>query len=166
MAGFIPPSDDVLQSLSSLTGDMGLLDVRQIVYTNVQGFAVRTRGNYYLDEEQLKSENIDLYNLLHGRAYVIDRQNITTVSSSSPITFYIAADKGKGLIIPARSLSIDIKGSDGHYRWTDDGENWTDWITLPDGAIDSYLPQEQDRFAEIQIYVDKVDTKVSLRSSR
>lgn len=152
---------ELMKVLGVLTGD--LLPVRQITTTIVEGKPVIIKGRYFLNEEDLSDL---LKTLLHGRAFVIDKESITETSSSSPVTFYISADKTHGILVPGRSLSINVEGGDAHYRWTDDGEKWTNWVTLPDGATDSYLPQEKNRFAELQVYVDKVGTSISVRVTR
>ena len=152
---------DLMTSLGMLTGD--LLPVRKEEIAVVEGRPVIIKGRYYLNEEDLTD---NLKGLLHGRAFVADKDSISEVSSTAPRTYYISADKARGLLVPGRSLSINVEGEDAHYRWTDDGEKWTNWITLPDGATDSYLPQELNRFAEIQVYVDKAETLVSVRVTR
>lgn len=152
---------DLMKTLGVLTGD--LLPVRQTTIIAVKGRPVIVKGRYFLNEDDLSSL---LKTLLHGRAFVIDKESIASTSSSSPVTYYISADKTHGLLVPGRSLSINIEKGQAHYRWTDDGEKWTNWITLPDGATDSYLPQEKNRFAEIQVYVDKAGTLISLRVTR
>lgn len=151
----------LMKVLGVLTGD--LLPVRKVTTQMVEGSPVVVKGRYFLEEEELSDL---LKTLLHGRAFVINKASISSVSESSPTTYYISADKTHGLLVPGRSLSINAENGDAHYRWTDDGEKWTNWITLPDGATDSYLPQEKNRFAEIQAYVDKAGTLVSIRVTR
>ena len=153
--------DDVLTELSILSGD--ILPVRRISDTVGTDGTISKRGTYYLEEDELPK---NLQPLLHGRAYVQDQVTITNVVSSDPFTFYIAASKTQGLIIPARSMSIKVENSIGHYRWTDDGIKWTGWITLPNGIVHSYLPQEKNRFSEIQVYMDTSGGLVSVRASR
>ncbi|MHA1287249.1 MAG: hypothetical protein ACTSPB_07565 [Candidatus Thorarchaeota archaeon] len=152
---------NLMKVLGVLTGD--LLPVRRTTTTIVEGKPVTVKGRYFLNEDDLSDL---LKTLLHGRAFVIDKESVTETSSSSPVTYYISADKTHGLLVPGRSLSINVEGGNAHYRWTDDGEKWTNWVTLPDGATDSYLPQEMNRFAEIQAYVDKAGTLVSMRVTR
>lgn len=153
-----------LEELGILTDDMDLLPVRRVssIYYNYNG-DLQSTSLYFMEEEDLPDQ---LSILLHGRSFVIDKFNIVETESSNPYTFYVAADKTKGLVIPGRSMSINCELSDMHYRWTDDGIKWTDWITIPDGATDSYLPQELNRFAEIQVYSDRNIGLVSLRLSR
>ncbi len=122
-----------------------------------------TRGTYVMSEEDLPEAYKEL---LHGRAFVIDREQVTETDSSSVRTYYIAADKVQGLIIPARSMVIDIINGDGKYRWTDDGEHFTDWITIESGVSDDYSPQSKNRFAEVQVYMTSGTPLVSIRASR
>lgn len=162
MSGSDPREDeDLIKSLNILTGD--LLPVRRIETKTIEGRRVITKGRYFIEEEDLPEH---LKGLLHGRAYVVDKDVITEVSSATPRTYYISADKTKGVIVPARSLSISSENGTIHYRWTDNGEQFTAWISLPDGAIDSYLQQEEVRFAEIQVYADTPDTLLSIRGTR
>jgi len=154
---------DVLEGLSLLTGDLELLPVRQIVVETVGNQQIRTAGRYYLDEEELPDL---LKSLLHGRVFVVDKETINVIDQSNPVTYYVSADITQGLIIPARSVSIGSEKGTIYYRWTDDGDKFTGWITLPDGAIDSYLQQEEVRFAEIQVYTNIPGTLVSIRGSR
>ena len=158
---------DLMKALGVLTGD--LLPVRRIETTEVAGKRVIQKGRYYLDEEELPGS---LKGLLHGRAFVADKEIISEVSSASPKTYYISADKVNGLIIPGRSMSIGCEAGpsyvsgDAHYRWTDDGERWTGWITLPIGKVFSFLPQEKSRFAEVQVYTDSGNILVSVIVTR
>ena len=122
-----------------------------------------TRGRYILEEEDLPKE---LKQQLHGRAFVIDRDILTATDTNDAVTYYIAGDKGQGLIIPARSLSIDAEGYDIIYRFTDDGEKWTGWITLPKGMTDSSSPLEKSRYAEIQAYSTTSGGIISIRATR
>ena len=168
MDGEAPPEDKALHEVFSvLTGD--LLPVRQTKSIVVKGRKVIVKGRYYLNEEDLPS---NLTELLHGRAYVVDKDLITEVSSASPKTYYISADTANGLIVPGRSMCISADGDstyvsgDAHYRWTDDGEHWTDWISLPVGRVDSYLQAEKTRFAEVQAYTDAGGIKISLIVTR
>lgn len=168
MNGSIPVEDeDLNEAFNILTGD--LLPVRQSEIVVVEGRQVILKGRYYLNEEDLPE---NLKGLLHGRAYVIDKDLITEVSSAAPKTYYIAADKTKGLIIPGRSVSISADGhtsyvsGDAHYRWTDDGEKWTGWVTLPVGRVYSFSPVERARFAEIQAYSDAGGIQISLIVTR
>ena len=159
--------EDLIKSLNILTGD--LLPVRRVTTTIVEGEQVITKGRYYLDEEDLPNH---LKELLHGRAYVVDKDLITEVSSAAPKTYYISADKAKGIIIPGRSMCISADGDltyvsgDAHYRWTDDGERWTEWISLPVGRVYSFLQAEKTRFAEVQAYTDAGGIKISLIVTR
>ncbi len=122
-----------------------------------------TRGIYILNEDDLP----DTYKeLLHGRAYIIDREEVTDTDSGAPGTYYIAADKVQGLIIPSRTLFIKSENSDAHYRWTDNGDKWTDWITLKDGLGHTYFTQELCRFAEVQVYVDEAGCLITIRATR
>lgn len=168
MGGSDPREDEgLIKSLNVLTGD--LLPVRKVTTTLVKGRKVITKGRYYLNEEDLPS---NLTELLHGRAYVVDKDLITEVSSASPKTYYVSADKANGLIVPGRSMCISADGDltyvsgDAHYRWTDDGEHWTDWISLPVGRVYSYLQAEKTRFAEVQAYTDAGGIKISLIVTR
>lgn len=168
MSGEDPLDDEqLIEAFSALTGD--LLPVRRTDTVIVEGRQVIRKGRYYLDEEDLPE---NLKGLLHGRAYVIDKDLITETSSASPKTYYISADKTKGLIIPGRSMSISADGDltyvsgDAHYRWTDDGERWTEWVTLAVGYVYSFSPIEKARFAEIQVYSDAGGIKISLIVTR
>lgn len=168
MGGSDPREDEALiESFNVLTDD--LLPVRKAEIVVVEGKQVIHKGRYYLDEEDLPK---NLKGLLHGRAYVIDKDLITETSSASPKTYYISADKTKGLIIPGRSMSISADGDltyvsgDAHYRWTDDGERWTEWVTLAVGYVYSFSPVEKTRFAEIQVYSDSGGIKISLIVTR
>lgn len=163
MPGFEPIPDDVLLGLGIVTGDDSLLPVRRMDVTKIEGKIVSTSGSYYMDENTLPKQ---LSNLLHGRAYIIDHETISNNSASSPITYYIAANKHKGLIVPGRSLFIEAIETVAHYRWTDDGIKWTEWTTIDNGSWHAYAPDEHCRFAEIQIYVDTINEKVSLRATR
>jgi len=118
-----------------------------------------------LDEDYL-SEQQKL--LLHGRAFVIDWEELIGTSQNNPATYYLTADQVQGLVIPARSLSIENHGpSDVYYRWTDFGEKWTSWITLEDGVHDEYDVAEKLRFGEVQVYSDDVaGTLISIRATR
>lgn len=122
-----------------------------------------TRGTYILNEEDLPETYKEL---LHGRAYVIDREKITESDSGAPRTYYIAADKVQGLVVPARSMFIKTEEGDTHYRWTDSGEKWGAWITLQNGQGHTYFQQELCRFAEVQVYCQVAGTLVSLRATR
>ena len=153
--------EDLMRSLGVLTGD--LLPVRKIETTIIEGQPVTIKGRYFLNEDDIPDY---LKGLLHGRAFAIDKDTISETSAQAPRTYYISADKTHGLLVPGRSASMNAENGDAHYRWTDDGERWTNWITIPDGATDSYLPQEMNRFAEVQVYVDKAGTLISLRVTR
>lgn len=152
-SGFVSPteiSEEVNAQLSALTAQTYILPTI-------------TRGRYISDEEDLPDE---LKQLLHGRAFVIDEDVITAITPNDAVTYYIAGDQVQGLIVPARSLSIDCQIYDIHYRWSDNGEQWTNWITLPAGMTDSTAPIEKNRYAEIQVYADTYGAVVSLRATR
>ena len=159
--------EDLMTSLGILTGD--LLPVRKEEVTVIAGQPVITKGRYYLNEEDLPD---NLKELLHGRAFVADKDAISEVSSAAPRTYYISADKSNGLIVPGRSMAIGSAAGaayvsgEAHYRWTDDGEHWTKWITMPLGKTFSFLPQELVRFAEVQVYTDSGNIEVSLIVTR
>jgi len=122
-----------------------------------------TRGRYILNEEDLPESYKEL---LHGRAYVKDSETITEDSAISPRTYYIAADKVQGLIVPARSMFIEVKNGDIKYRFTDNGEQWTDWISLETGISDDYPPQNKNRFAEVQVYKTSGTPVINIIASR
>lgn len=158
---------DLMTSLGMLTGD--LLPVRKEEITVIEGQPVTIKGRYYLNEDDLTD---NLKGLLHGRAFVADGDTISEVSSTAPRTYYISADKSNGLIVPGRSMAIGsaagaayVSGS-AHFRWTDDGEHWTKWVTMPIGKTFSFLPQELVRFAEVQVYTDSGNIEVSLIVTR
>ena len=158
---------DLMTSLGMLTGD--LLPVRKEEVTVIEGQPVTIKGRYYLNEEDLTDS---LKGLLHGRAFVADGDTISEVESAAPRTYYISADKSNGLIVPGRSMAIGsaagaayVSGS-AHFRWTDDGEHWTKWVTMPIGKTFSFLPQELVRFAEVQVYTDSGNIEVSLIVTR
>lgn len=158
---------DLMTSLELLTGD--LLPVRKVEVSVVEGQPVVVKGRYYLNEDDLTDS---LKSLLHGRAFVADKETISEVSAASPRTYYISADKSNGLIVPGRSMAIGTEAGaayvsgNAHFRWTDDGEHWTKWITMPIGKTFSFLPQEQVRFAEVQIYTDSGNIDASLIVTR
>jgi len=106
--------------------------------------------------------------LLHGRAFVINREELIGSSSNNPVTYYLATDQVQGLVIPARSLYIENHGpSVVNYRWTDFGEKWTAWITLEDGIHDEYDVAEKLRFGEVQVYSqDNSGTLISITATR
>lgn len=149
-AGFISPEEDVEMQLEALT-------VQTYVLPPI------TRGVYILNEDDLPAEKKEL---LHGRAFVIDRENVTETDPNSPRTYYISADQGQGLIVPARALSINAELDTVYYRWSDSGVAWTNWITLFTGVIDNYLAEELNRFAELQVYGASAFGLVSVRASR
>ena len=158
---------DLMKVLGVLTGD--LLPVRQTTTTIVKGRPVILKGRYFLNEDDLTKE---LKALLHGRAFVADKDSVSEVSALSPRTYYISADKSNGLIVPGRSMAIGteagaayVSGS-AHFRWTDNGEHWTEWVTMPIGKTFSFLPDEQVRFAEVQVYTDSGNIDVSLIVTR
>ena len=158
---------DLMTSLGMLTGD--LLPVRKDEVEVIEGQPVITKGRYYLNEDDLTDS---LKGLLHGRAFVADSDTISEVSSAAPRTYYVSADKSNGLIVPGRSMAIGsaagaayVSGN-AHFRWTDDGEHWTKWVTMPIGKTFSFLPQELVRFAEVQVYTDSGNIEVSLIVTR
>jgi len=104
--------------------------------------------------------------LLHGRAYIIDREEIIGTSSNNPVTYYIASDQVQGLVVPARTLSLKSEDSDIHYRWTDNGAQWTNWVTIEERSLHTYSPEEKCRFHEVQVYADENVAKISLRATR
>lgn len=121
-------------------------------------------GAYTMEEDALLD---NLRALLHGRAYVVDRDDVTENTSSQPRQYYVASDTAKGLIIPARSMAVENAGAGlMHYRWTDDGSKWTGWVTLDEGETHSYRTEEKCRFAEIQVYCDTPTSYVSIRATR
>ena len=122
-----------------------------------------TRGTYILNEEDLPESYKEL---LHGRAFIIDREMITESDSGAPKTYYIAADQVQGLIVPARSIFIKSEEGESYYRWTDSGEKWSDWITLQEGQGHAYQIQELCRFAEVQVYADESGALITLRATR
>lgn len=161
-------NDEVLmKSLGVLTGD--LLPVRQTITAEVEGRRVILKGRYFLNEDDLTDE---LKALLHGRAFVVDKDPVLEVSALSPRTYYISADKSNGLIVPGRSMAVGTEAGtayvsgNAHFRWTDNGEHWTKWITMPIGKTFSFLPDEQVRFAEVQVYTDSGNIQVSLIVTR
>ena len=114
--GFVAPGEEIPEELHALT---------------YQAYELPpiTRGTYIMNEEDLP----DLYKeLLHGRAYIIDREEVTETNPTSSKVYYIAADKVQGLIVPGRTLFIKSEISNAYYRYTDDGDNWTNWITIND----------------------------------
>lgn len=156
VSGFIAPGEE-------LPGAEAEAELRALTQQVFELEAI-TKGTYILNEEDLPNKYKEL---LHNRAYVKDLEEITETSSGTPRTFYIAADKAQGLIVPARSISINNSGpSDVYYRWTDDGERWTDWITMEDCITDEYDTVEKCRFAEIQVYSLDVGSVISLRATR
>lgn len=164
MAGFAPIPDDILRSLGTITGDNDLLPVRKMEVTQLEGEIVSTSGSYYMEETNLPRH---LYHLLHGRAYIMDRDPIPNITSSSPKTYYVAANKHKGLIIPGRSLFIESINSKIYYRWTDDGIKWTEWISLSNpGMWHSYDINEKCRFGEIQVYTNIPNSLINVRCTR
>jgi len=140
-------------------------DDTAILSTSVESVYIPLKfGTYLLEEEDLSEED---KRLLHGRAFIIDNEVITAVDSNSPQVYYIAADQVNGLVIPARSISIDNEGpEDLFYRWTDDGEKWTSWVTLSEGETHDYDTYEKCRFAEVQVYAALTGVRVSIRATR
>jgi len=163
MTGFEPAPDDLFESLGVITGDDDLLPVRQIFTFESVG---RTIGSYIMEESELESRFKNLYVLLHGRAYIIDNSEITATSSSNPNTCYIAANKTNGLIIPGRSLFIEALNGEIYYRWTDNGDSWTEWVTLMNNKWHTYETIEKCRFAEVQVYAKEINTRFNLRATR
>lgn len=158
---------DLMKVLGVLTGD--LLPVRQTTTKIIEGRQIILKGRYFLNEDDLTKE---LKALLHGRAFVADKDTVSEVSALSPRTYYISADKSNGLIVPGRSMAIGseagaayVSGS-AHFRWTDNGEHWTEWVTMPIGKTFSFLPDEQVRFAEVQVYTDSGNIDISLIVTR
>jgi len=151
-AGFISPENEV-----GIEAQLRALTAQVIELPPI------TRGIYILDEDALPSEKKEL---LHGRAYVVDRKQVTETDPNSPRTYYIAADQGQGLIVPARALSINAELDTLYYRWSDNGIHFTQWITLFAGVIDNYLAEELNRFAELQVYGASAFGLVSVRASR
>uniref|UniRef100_A0A6M3M7R6 Uncharacterized protein n=1 Tax=viral metagenome TaxID=1070528 RepID=A0A6M3M7R6_9ZZZZ len=163
MPGFEPAPDDLLESLGIITGDDDLLPVRQVFnFDSVD----RTIGYYIMEESDLEKKFKNLHYLLHGRAYIIDRESITATSKSTPQTFYIAADKQNGLIVPGRSMFVEAVNDELYYRWTDNGYHWTEWITLMANKWHAYDTIEKCRFAEVQVYAKTASSKFTLRTTR
>jgi len=160
---FVPIPEDVLYSLEAITGDPEVLNVKQIEVTQHEGEVISTYGSYFMEESELPRT---LSKLLHGRAYIVDREIVTTISPGSPKTFYIAANKTKGLIVPGRNLFIEAVNGIAHYRWTDDGSKWTEWTTIPANSWHAYRSDELCRFAELQVHVDILNDKVTIRVTR
>jgi len=163
MTGFKAAPESVLHALSVVTGDEDLLSLRVDTDTGIIG---RSTGLYIMEEAELKERFKNLYDILHGRAYIVDNFVIDEITPSLPHTFYIAANKHNGLIIPGRSLFIEAIDGTAHYRWTDDGEKWTEWITLNSNMWHSFSPDEHCRFAEIQVYMDTTADRITLRVTR
>lgn len=155
MAGFVAEGQPLPQ-------DQLEAQIRALTYQEYE-VATISRGTYIMNEEDLPEQ---FKELLHGRAYVIDKEEISETDSSAARSYYIAADKVQGLIVPSRTLFIKCENSTGHYRFTDDGDKWTDWITLEDGMAHTYIPQELCRFAEVQVYADQTDGIITLRATR
>ena len=118
-----------------------------------------------IDEDYLSQQQ---QLLLHGRAFVVDWDELIGTSSNNPITYYLSSDQVQGLVVSARSLSIENHGpSDVYYRWTDFGEKWTSWVTLEDGVHDEYDVSEKLRFGDVQVYSnDNSGTFISIRATR
>jgi hypothetical protein len=155
MTGFVAPGEvipdtDVNEQLRALT----------LFQTE---FGIITRGTYILEEDDLP----DVYKeLLHGRAFVINQEYILDLSYTSPSTYYIAGDSVQGLIVPARSMFIESKNGTIKYRWTDDGDKWTAWITLETGVSDDYPAHNKNRFAEVQVYKVSGTPYINIVASR
>lgn len=121
-------------------------------------------GAYILNEEDLAEED---KRLLHGRAFVVDRIIVNETDSGSPVTYYIAYDQVQGLVVPGRALDIENNGAGNIlYRWTDDGEKWSSWITLEEGSVHDYAVDRKLRFAEIQIYASVAGAVFSMVVTR
>jgi hypothetical protein len=163
MVGFEAAPDEVLASLGVITGDENITALQEQFYIESIN---RTRSSYIMEESELEKINKNLYEILHGRAYIIDVFEINETTSSQPHTFYVAADKGKGLIIPGRSLFIEALNGEIYYRWTDTGDYWTEWITLMTNKWHTYDTIEKCRFAEIQVYAKIKNTKINIRVTR
>jgi len=153
--GFVAPGEELPED--SIKSELDALTKQTYELPKI------TRGRYILEEDDLPKE---LKQQLHGRAFVIDREILTVTGANDAVTYYIAGDKGQGLIIPARSISIDAESYDILYRFTDDGERWTNWITLPKGMTDSSSPLEKNRYAEIQAYSTTSGGIISIRATR
>lgn len=153
--GFLAPGEE-------LPGEGAEAELRALTAQYFELMPI-TRGTYVLEEENLP----DAYKeLLHGRAFISDCDTITENNSVSPRTYYIAADKVQGLIVPARSMFIEVKNGDIKYKWSDDGERWTDWISLETGISDDYSPQSKNRFAEVQVYKTSGTPLINIIASR
>lgn len=160
---FVPIPEDILYSLEAITGDPEVLNVKKIEVTQHEGEIISTYGSYFMNEAQLPST---LSKLLHGRAYIVDREVMTVLTKGTANTYYIAANKTKGLIIPGRTLFIEAVNNIAHYRWTDDGSKWTEWTTIPAHSWHVYRSDEHCRFAEIQVYVDELNDMITVRVTR
>ena len=156
-------NEEFLESLGTITGDDELLPVRQVFEFESVG---RTKSLYIMEETELEHNFINLFYLLHGRAYIVDKEIITELSSSTPHTYYIAANKSKGLIVPARSIFVEAVDDEMYYRWTDDGDRWTEWITLGKNKWHTYDTIEKCRFAELQVYAKTINSRFTLRATR
>ncbi len=160
---FVPIPDDIFKSIEIITGDPEVLPVRKIEVTQHEGKIISTYGSYFMKESELPPT---LSKLLHGRAYIVDRDVIKVTTSGTAITYYVAANKTKGLIIPGRTLFIEAVNGIAYYRWTDDGSRWTEWTTISANSWHAYRSDEQCRFAEIQVYVNTLDDKITVRVTR
>lgn len=155
MPGFVSPNNVEDDDDNNITSQLQSLTFQSLN-------SLITRGIYIMEESELP----DAYKeLLHGRPFIIDRLTITS-TSSSPTIFYISADKVQGLIVPSRSLFIKSEISDAYYRTTDDGDKWTDWITLTEGTGHTYFKDELCRFAEVQVYTADPEALITLRATR
>lgn len=156
-------SDGFIEQGDTLPNEDVELQLKSLTTTPSTYNLTSQRGGYILDENDLDA---NFKELLHGRAYVIDKEVITAITSNDAVTYYIAADQTQGLIVPARAISLKSELSDAYYRWTDDGEKWTRWITIPDGTLHTYDVREMCRFAEVQVYTKTSGALFSLRATR
>lgn len=137
--------------------------VNRATDTNIVPSCVNLCPTKTMDEDYLPEQQ---KLLLHGRAFIIDRELIIGTDSNNPVTYYIASDQVQGLIVPARTLSLKSEDSDIHYRWTDNGSQWTNWTTIEERSLHTYTPEEKCRFQEIQVYADLNVATISLRATR
>lgn len=124
----------------------------------------KDRGAYVLEEGDLSEED---KRLLHGRAFIVSEGVVAGTDSANALTYYIAYDQVQGLVVPARSMSIEAVGPDDiYYRWTDNGEQWTAWVTLYEGMTHEYEVDNKCRFAEVQVYAATSGAVVNIRATR
>jgi hypothetical protein len=142
------PSTDGFQPLSSKTS-VSILDAVPTGNPAIPQIK-KDRGDYIMSEDDLSQDEKDL---LHGRAFVVDREIITELDPMSPRTYYIAYDQVQGLVVPARSIVLENTSTViVMYRWTDDGVKWGSWITLDINTVHTYEVEQKCRFAEVQVY--------------